>query len=273
MDHDRTLARAVGGHVLEGEALRQIEIELDRGALPHPADGILDLEVDLGAVEGTAALIHLVGPPLAIEGFDQALGGELPHRVVADRFLGTRGEVDLVAAEIEGGEDLLGEIEDRQDFTCDLLRQAEHVGVVLGEAAHPHQPVHHAGPLVPIDGAQLGPADRQLPVAAEGAGIGEHVEGAVHRLELVLPLVHLHRTEHRLVVEIQMTGGFPEADIGHVGGVEQLVARLEVELPPQVLNQQAHTGTAGMPEHKASAGLIFNREQVQVGAEAAVVAA
>jgi len=28
-----------------------------------------------------------------------------------------------------------------------------------------------------------------------------------------------------------------------------------------------------MPEHKASAGLILNREQVQVGAEAAMVAA
>ena len=31
---------------------------LDGGALPRAADGVLDLDVDLGAVEGAAALKH-----------------------------------------------------------------------------------------------------------------------------------------------------------------------------------------------------------------------
>ena len=50
----------IGGDVVELEAFRQGEIQLDGGALPHPADGVLDLEIDFGAVEGAAALINLV---------------------------------------------------------------------------------------------------------------------------------------------------------------------------------------------------------------------
>ena len=134
--------------------------------MPHPADGVFDLQVDLGAIEGAAAFIDLVRPALAIEGFDQTLGGEVPYGVIADRFLRTGGEVDLVTAEIKGGEDPLGEIKDLQDFVADLLGQAEHVGIVLGEAPHAHQAVHHPGPLVAIHRSEFGPANRQLPVAA-----------------------------------------------------------------------------------------------------------
>ena len=204
VDHDRPLLAAVGGDVVELEPFRQVEIQLDRGALPHPADGVFDLEVDFRSVEGTAAFIDFVGPTLALQGFNQSLGGQVPDGVIADGLLGAGGEVDLVIAEIEGGEDPFGEIEDLQDLVADLLRQAEHVGIVLGEAPHPHQTVHHAGPLVAIHRSKLRPADRQFPVAAQFAGVGEHVERAVHRLELVLPFVHLHRAEHALGVEVEV---------------------------------------------------------------------
>ncbi len=54
--HGRPAAEA---HHLE--AVRQVEVELDGGALPPPPDRVLDLDVDLGAVEGPAALVHLPG--------------------------------------------------------------------------------------------------------------------------------------------------------------------------------------------------------------------
>ena len=41
------------------KALRQVEVQLDGGALPPAPDRILDLDVDLGAVERAAALVHL----------------------------------------------------------------------------------------------------------------------------------------------------------------------------------------------------------------------
>ncbi len=132
------------------------------------------------------------------------------------------------------------------------------MGIVLGKAAHTHQAVHHARPLVAVHRAQLGPADRQFPVAAQLAGVGEHVERAVHRLELVLPLVHLHGAEHALGVEIEVAGGLPEADVGHVGRVEQLVAPFEVSLAPELLDQQTHAGATGVPEHQSSTSFILD---------------
>ena len=58
VDHDRPVALVVGADVLELEALRQLEVELHRRHLPGPPDGVAGLHRDLGAVEGTAALVH-----------------------------------------------------------------------------------------------------------------------------------------------------------------------------------------------------------------------
>ena len=57
-----------------------------------------------------------------------------------------------------------------------------------------------------------------------------------------------------------------------MGGVQEVVATLEVGLAPELLDQQSHAGTARVPEHEASAGFILDREQVEILADAAVVA-
>ena len=36
------------------------------------------------------------------------------------------------------------------DFTWHLIRAAEMVGIILGEAAHAHQPVHHAAAFIAV---------------------------------------------------------------------------------------------------------------------------
>ena len=41
----------------------QLEVELDGAALPFATEGVLDLDVDLGPVEGTPALVQLVRVP------------------------------------------------------------------------------------------------------------------------------------------------------------------------------------------------------------------
>ena len=55
----------------------------------------------------------------------------------------------------------------RSDLLLDLLLGAEHVRVVLGDVAHPQQPVQGAARLVAMDETLLGVADRQVAVGAQ----------------------------------------------------------------------------------------------------------
>ena len=61
VDHVGPVLLAVLADVGHVEALGHVEIELDGRALPEPADGVLDLDVDLGTVEDGLALHPLVG--------------------------------------------------------------------------------------------------------------------------------------------------------------------------------------------------------------------
>jgi len=55
VNHHRSRHRLVGGHVFQPEALRQQEIDLVGREGELPPDGVLDLDVQLGAVEGGLA--------------------------------------------------------------------------------------------------------------------------------------------------------------------------------------------------------------------------
>ena len=67
MNHERLFAGAIFGDVFESEALRQIEVELNGGELPEAADGVHQLDVNLGAVEGGFAGHGLVFDLAALE--------------------------------------------------------------------------------------------------------------------------------------------------------------------------------------------------------------
>src|SRR5207247_6699336 len=60
VDHDRSMRPVVLTRVLESEALGLLEIELDRGALPLAADGVVELDVDFRSVERPPALVDAV---------------------------------------------------------------------------------------------------------------------------------------------------------------------------------------------------------------------
>ena len=70
MHHVGAAASSLVVLVGEVEALRQVEVELDGGALPSPAQGVGDVDVNLGAVESAAALVHGEGQ---VTGFQRAL--------------------------------------------------------------------------------------------------------------------------------------------------------------------------------------------------------
>ena len=122
------------------------------------------------------------------------------------------------------------------------------MGIVLGEAAHAHQAVQHAGALVAIDGAPLGQTHRQVAVAAQVTLVDQDVERAVHGLDVVVLLVDLHRRIHVLFVEAEVAAGLPQPRATDVRRVDQLVAVGQVLVPAELLGQMAHHAALGMPE-------------------------
>ena len=151
------------------------------------------------------------------------------------------------------GQRVDGELQAVDDFVFDLLRRAEDVGVVLGEAAHADQAVQHAGALVAVDRAQLAQPHRQVAVAALLVLVDQDVERAVHGLELVFGVVQLHAREHVLRVETGVAGGLPEIDARHVRRVDQRVAALQVLVAHPVFELLADDAALGVEEDQARA--------------------
>lgn len=56
----------------------------------------------------------------------------------------------------------------------------------------------------PVDGSKLGPSEGQVPVGPESVLVDEAVEGAVHGLDLVGLVLHVHLVEHAVLVEVEV---------------------------------------------------------------------
>ena len=121
---------------------------MDSGELPRAADGVDELDVDFGAVEGGFAGDGFVGDIEALHGFGESGGGAMPVFGLAGVIFGMRGvpigEFDFEFVEAEIFHDGESEIDAGFDFGFDLRRGAENVGVVLGEATDAKKAVEDA---------------------------------------------------------------------------------------------------------------------------------
>ena len=136
------------------------------------------------------------------------------------------GELHFVAIETENAQHFPGEFDAVLHFLFDLLRHAENVRVVLGEAAHAQQAVQHARALVAIDGAQLSQPHGQLAIAAQSRLVNQDVARAVHGLELIVGLFDFDRAEHVLAIKIRVAAGLPQIEPHDVRSKNQIVAAL-----------------------------------------------
>jgi len=100
-------------------------------------------------------------------------------------------------------------VQDLLDFFFHLIRPAEDVRIVLGEATHPHQPVEHATAFVAVHGAELGQAHGQIAIAASSRLVHHDVKRAVHRLQEVFLSLNVQRGIHIFAVEIEMSARLP----------------------------------------------------------------
>ena len=278
MEHPGALLGVVLGAVGEPEALGHVEVHLHGGALPGAADGVLHLDVDLRAVERAVALVDVVGQAVALACFLERVCGMLPHVVGADGLLGTRGDLGLVF-EPERGHDMVHEPEDGHHLVHHLVARAEHVRVVLGEAARAQQAVHDATHLVAVHRAELEVAQRQVTVGMQLALVEHHVARAVHGLHgvlghagvLVVALVDLEEV-HVLLVEAVMARGLPHVGVVDVRGDDLLVAA-RVKVAAQPLLQGADDARAlGEVQRQTGARQRVHDVDAQLAPQLAVVA-
>lgn len=135
VQHDGALLGTVGVHVLQIKVERHLEIELHGTALPGAAERILQVEVDLGAVEGAVALVDLVVHVQLLQSGAQALLGARPILVRTHGVLGAGGKLNMVlkAKLLVHGVD---EVDHAHDLVGQLVGTHKQVGVVLVKAAY-----------------------------------------------------------------------------------------------------------------------------------------
>lgn len=163
VQHDGALLGAVGVHVLQVKVERHLEVELHGTALPGATERVLQVEVDLGTVEGAVALVDLVVHVQLLQSGAQTLLGARPVLVGAHGVLGAGGKLYVVlkAKLLVHGVD---EVDYAHDLVGQLVGAHKQVGIVLVKAAHAEQAVQGAAQLVAVHQADLAGADRQLAV-------------------------------------------------------------------------------------------------------------
>src|SRR5205814_9011254 len=97
VDHHGAVRLVVFPRVLEPKPLRPLEVELDRRPLPLAADRIVELHVDLRAVERAAALVEPVGQATPLERLLERTLRLVPRRIGAELLRRTRRQIETVA--------------------------------------------------------------------------------------------------------------------------------------------------------------------------------
>ncbi len=190
VNHDGAVLLVVAAGVFELEAFGQVVVDLDGAELPAAAEGVLDHEVELGAVECCLAKLGAGLEALLGAGVDDGLLGKVPVLVRADVFLLVLGVAErylgLEVVKLESLEDVEDDVHHLEELALNLVGGAVDVGIVLRKAAHACQAVELAALLVAVDCAELGQAQGQVAVAAGQRAEYLAVVGAVHGLEQIL---------------------------------------------------------------------------------------
>jgi len=131
------------------------------------------------------------------------------------------------------------------------------VGIILGEAADAHQTVQHTRALIAIDRALFGKSQRQIAIRTQLALVDVQVEGAVHRLDVILLVLDLDRGIHVLFIEPQMTARLPQAGFANMGRVDQVVTVGDMLVVPVALDLVADHAPIGVPEDQTLTNLVI----------------
>ena len=190
-----------------------------------------------------------------------------PKRLVR---LGRQLDRVLVA---EDPQHLVDEIEQPGCFLRRLLRRAEDVCVILREPADAQQAVQHPAPFVAIQRSELRVPQRQIPIRSGTRLINGDVARAVHWLGTVARAFDIHGAEHVLTKVLQVAGDLEQLLVDDVRRVHQLIAATQNQVTFEGLDLVAHRRAAGVPENQPRSDARVSREQVELSAERAMIAA
>ena len=98
------------------------------------------------------------------------------------------------------------------------------------------------------------------------------MERTVHRFHKVIDIVDFHRGIHAVLVEPEVSAGFPEICAPDMRRIQQVIAVRHVLAAPESFDEVADERTARMPQDKAGTDGFGNAEQVKFFADFAVVA-
>ena len=254
VDHHHPLPAAVGRAVGQVESLRLVEVQLHGRDGLFMAAAVSHLQVELravkcrlaGSVDQAQASIGEVGrrggrPECRLRGCPLLGSAQIDGAVIAPR------EPYVVHREPE---DLLGAQRRPQRagrLVGDLVRAAEHVGVVEIDLPDPAQPRQHPGPLGPEHRGEFVESDRQITVGALRRGVDQRVMRAVGRPQHQLVAAHRHRREHVVAELGPVPGALEQRPFTEHRGVDALAAVGRRELGGQPLQLVADYRAIGQP--------------------------
>ena len=181
MNHDRTVVFAVCAGVFQLKPLRHLHVQLDGTALPGPAKAVLQMEVNLRAIESAVALVNHIFFVQLLQGSNQAVGGDFPIFVASDVIFRHGGQFHMVF-KAKHRINVVNELCYTDNLILNLLFGHKDMSIVLSKAAYPHQAVQRAGQLMPVYEAQFPHPQRQVTVGMRFRLIDQHASGAVHGL-------------------------------------------------------------------------------------------
>src|ERR1019366_7518821 len=185
VQHDGPVLFAVFAHITEVEAPRHVGVVLNGAELPRALQGVMDVELDLGSVEGSLAGGLFEGEARARQDLGEGALALVPVFVAPEALVrgGPGRQLDVDLLESECPIDLVKEANELLDLGSHLVFGAEDVRVVLGEAPHAREAVNDAAALVAVEAAEVRDAPGELAIAAPAAPEDDAVARAVHRLE------------------------------------------------------------------------------------------
>ena len=262
MHHHRPVRLVILADIFQFKSLRQIKIPLHGPQLPQTADGIFDLEIDLGSIESGFTFHALVLNSARLKPGCQCFFSFLPLLVCTKiqlapiASLHRKFKLDFVEA--ERLQDLVSKINAIVDLARNLFRSAEQMSIVDSESPDAHQSMESSRQFGAIDGSHLGITLREIAIRTLLRFVNPDVHWAVHRLKTKLSLFQFGGREHRIAVVLFVAAQLPKLTPGNVRRVNKTVVPFGELLAQIVVHLLAHDAALRMPEHETLSVLLMN---------------
>lgn len=190
--------------ILEVKAEGLLEVDLNGTALVLSAQRIVDLDIDLGTIEGSITVVESPGLTELDESFLEGSLSLIPLLLRAESVVRPRRQLELVG-KAEDAINVFEEVQTGKDLLTDLFCRAEDVSIILLEATNTNETTEGARDLVTVKNAEISVAERKVTVAVDAMFEHNAMSRAVHGLETRAVAVLALEEEHVVLVVLIMT--------------------------------------------------------------------